>query len=355
MQPDLPTRPWEKLGTDIFEFNGKKYLMVVDYYSRFPVIRLLNDMTSHTVCNHFTSILAEYGLPSTIIADFGSQYISERFRSKCEQSGITLHCSSPYHHQANSLAERAVGTCKSLLRKALEENKCPYTALWIYRTTPLDDQTPSPHELLFGRKPQTTIPSSRSALKSKHPDSDLHQEANQRRQERQAVFYDRKAGSDKRPLNNQEPVFVWNALKGIWQPAVVLNRPQPTERPRTYTVEIQGKIYQRTREHLRPRSQSEITPSAGNISPPVGAVASVLDPKDTHITNDSATRPPSLAEGNDSTPTAEQSPSNPPRSEDQVDLQPASTFAASERTCFQPKSQVTRTGHVTQVPALFKD
>ena len=202
MQPDLPTRPWEKLGTDIFEFNGKKYLMVVDYYSRFPVIRLLSDMNSHTVSNHFTSILAEYGLPSTIIADFGSQYVSERFRSKCEQSGITLHCSSPYHHQANSLAERAVGTCKSLLRKALEENECPYTALWIYRTTPLDDQTPSPHELLFGRKPQTTLPSSRSILRSKHPDSDLHQEANQRRQEKQAVFYDRKAGSDKRPLNN---------------------------------------------------------------------------------------------------------------------------------------------------------
>ena len=36
MQPDLPTRPWEKLGTDIFEFKGLKYLMIVDYYSRFP-------------------------------------------------------------------------------------------------------------------------------------------------------------------------------------------------------------------------------------------------------------------------------------------------------------------------------
>ena len=63
MQPDLPARLWEKLGTDFFEFNGKKYLMVVDHYSRFPVIRLLNDMTSHTVCNHFTSIQAECGLP----------------------------------------------------------------------------------------------------------------------------------------------------------------------------------------------------------------------------------------------------------------------------------------------------
>ena len=29
MQPDLPTRPWEKLGTDIFEFNGNKYLMIL--------------------------------------------------------------------------------------------------------------------------------------------------------------------------------------------------------------------------------------------------------------------------------------------------------------------------------------
>jgi len=175
--------------------------MVVDYYSRLPVIRLLNDMTSHTVCNHFTSILEEFGLPATIITDFGSQYIS----------GITLLCSSPYHHQANSLAERAIGTCKSLLRMALEENECPYTALWVYRMTPFDDQTPSPHKLLFGREPQTTLPSSRSTLKSKHPDNDLQQEANLRRQEKQAAFYDRKTSSDKMPLNNREPVFVCNA------------------------------------------------------------------------------------------------------------------------------------------------
>ena len=187
MQPDFPTRPWEKLGTNIFEQNGKKYLMVVDYYSRLPVIRLPTDMTGHTVCNHFTSILAEYSLPATIIADFGSRRISERFRSKCVQSGITLHCGSPYHHQSNSLAERTIATCKSFLRKALEEKECPYTALRIHRTTPLDDQTPSSHELLFGRKPQTTLPSSRSTLKSRHPDNDLHQEANQRRQEKLVV------------------------------------------------------------------------------------------------------------------------------------------------------------------------
>ena len=352
LQPDLPTRPWEKLGADIFEFNKEKYLMVVDYYSRFPVIRLLNNMTSHTVCNHFTTILAEYGLPATIVADFGSQFISERFKTKCEQSGIALNCSSPYHHQANSLAERAIGTCKSLLIKALEEKECPYTALWMYRTTPLSDQMPSPHELLFGRKPQTTLPSSRSALKSKHPDDDLHQEANQTRQERQAVFYNRKAGSDRKTLNNREPVFVWNTLKNTWQPGTVLNRPQLMERPRTYTVDIQGKIYQRTREHLRPRCQSEKNPSTGSNTPSTGTVTPIDNSKDAHVPNDKTTGPPQLP---DSTPTADHSLCfKPPSNEKQLDLQPAGAVATSG-THYQPKSQVTRTGRVTQVPTRFKD
>ena len=101
---DLPTRPWEKLGTDIFEFKGNKYLMIVDYYSRFPVIRLLGDITADTICNNFTSVLAEYGLPSVIIVDLGTQYISAKFEDSCTKSGITF--SSPYHHQAVLLREQ---------------------------------------------------------------------------------------------------------------------------------------------------------------------------------------------------------------------------------------------------------
>ena len=76
LQPDCPTHPWEQLGTDIFEFKGYKYLIVVDYYSRFPVVRLLHDTIAETVWTHFKTILAEHGLPSTIIADCGPQYIS---------------------------------------------------------------------------------------------------------------------------------------------------------------------------------------------------------------------------------------------------------------------------------------
>ena len=129
MQPDLPTRLWEKLGTDIFDFKGLKYLMIVDYYSRILVIRPLSDMCAETICNHITSVRAEYGLLSIIIADFGTQYISQKFKDNCVKNGITITFSSPYLQQANSLARRAVGTYKSLWKKAVVSSKCPYTAL----------------------------------------------------------------------------------------------------------------------------------------------------------------------------------------------------------------------------------
>ena len=158
LQPDCPTHPWEQLGTDIFKFKECKYLIVVDYYSRFPVVRLLHDTTAETVCTHFKSIPAEHGLPSTIIADCGPEYISEAFKKRCEMSNITLKYSSPYHHQANSIGERAIGTVKSLWKKALEEKSCPYTALWMYRITPLNADMPSPFEPLHGWKPRSHLP-----------------------------------------------------------------------------------------------------------------------------------------------------------------------------------------------------
>nr|XP_039255214.1 uncharacterized protein K02A2.6-like [Styela clava] len=253
MKPDLPSRPWKKLGTDIFEFQGKKYLMIVDYFQRFPVVRKLQDMTAESVCEQFSNVLAEYGLCSTILADFGSQYVSQLFRGKCDANGITMSFSSPYHHQANSLAERAIGTCKLLWKKAKEEGKSLESSLWIYRVTPLDYQTPSPFELLFGRKPRTFMPLNERSLQSKSTELEKQQEINENKQVKQKEFYDRKASLDRRPLSKNEDVYVWNDLRRIWEPGKIENIPNPVREPRTYTVLLNSKLYRRTREHLKPR------------------------------------------------------------------------------------------------------
>jgi len=57
MQPDLPTRPWEKLQSDIFQLNGANYLIIVDYYSRFPIIRALNNISASTISSHLVYLL----------------------------------------------------------------------------------------------------------------------------------------------------------------------------------------------------------------------------------------------------------------------------------------------------------
>ena len=49
---------------------------------------------------------------------------------------------------------------------------------------------------------------SKNALLLKHPDNDYHQEANQLCQRKQADHYNYKAGSDKRILQNMEPVYM---------------------------------------------------------------------------------------------------------------------------------------------------
>ena len=93
MQPDFSIHSWATLGMDINKQDRSKYLLVVDSYSSIPVVQTLPDTSVTTVYEQFTKVLTAYGLPITIIADCGSQYMSDMFQRECYNSNIT------YHHQ----------------------------------------------------------------------------------------------------------------------------------------------------------------------------------------------------------------------------------------------------------------
>ena len=49
MPHEVPSRPWENVGTDIFELKNKSYLITVDYYSNFWEVDKLPDTKARTV------------------------------------------------------------------------------------------------------------------------------------------------------------------------------------------------------------------------------------------------------------------------------------------------------------------
>ena len=128
------------------------------------------------------------------------------------------------------------------------------TALWMYRIAPLDGNLPSPYELLFNRKPRSFIPGCQRTTKSRHPENDQHIEQNQRRQEDQARFYNKKATHDRKPFQPGELVNIYNTTNKEWEPGTVVRQDQQEAEPRTYTVRKGNKDYRRPREHLKIRN-----------------------------------------------------------------------------------------------------
>ena len=150
----LPLYPWQKVGCDLFQRDKAVYLLVVDYYSRYPEVVKLTSTTSNSVISVLKSIFARHGIPEEVRSDNGPQFDSDEFSKFATSYNFSHHTSSPHYPQSNGLVERAVRTVKKLQKESADPN----LALLSYRATPLHWCRLSPAELLMGRMVRTTLP-----------------------------------------------------------------------------------------------------------------------------------------------------------------------------------------------------
>ena len=75
----LPDYPWQKVASDLFQLKGVNYLVVVDYFSRYPEVIKLKSTTSTAIVEALKSIFSRHGIPETVVSDNRPQYTSQEF------------------------------------------------------------------------------------------------------------------------------------------------------------------------------------------------------------------------------------------------------------------------------------
>ena len=150
----LSDYPWQMAGADLFELDKCQYLLVVDYFSRYPEVVKLTSTTSVQVIAVLKSIFARHGIPETLRSDNGPQFSSHDFSKFASSYGFQHITSSPRFPQSNGQVERAVQSIKRMLKRSQD----PHIAVLSYRATPHPWCGYSPAELCMGRRIRTSVP-----------------------------------------------------------------------------------------------------------------------------------------------------------------------------------------------------
>ena len=124
------------------------FLIVVDVFSRYILVRKLPNSTSEAECIELSMIVTELGLPHIIRSDNGPCYNFKEFQQFLQCYSITHQTSSPNHPRSNGFVERMVGVAKKLMDKAGREGKPWISGLLDYRITPQSGSIASPLQLM---------------------------------------------------------------------------------------------------------------------------------------------------------------------------------------------------------------
>ena len=112
-------RPWEVIAADIFQLNNKNYLCIVDYHSKFLVIKRMKGLSAKSLIAAVKIIFVEYSIPHRLMSDAGGNFISEKFKKFCNSLNVEQAVSLSYHHQNNRQVEACIKFIKHTIKEML--------------------------------------------------------------------------------------------------------------------------------------------------------------------------------------------------------------------------------------------
>ena len=240
---EIPDGPWQKLGMDFFDLQGKCYILICDYFSKFPYT-FSRKTNWGSLKDRLIDLFSNEGFPKEIISDNGSPFNSQEFADYLSSHGVKHTTSSPHYPKSNGFIECHIQTAKNLLYKAMDAGTWSFQeVLSELRATKIGNDLPSPAETLHGRSLITGEPVTVDHAKVKAvlvgkqiKDSQQYNKSHRAKSQRALVLGERCWGAG---TNNK---WLDCYITGI------------DKENRCYWVvfEDTGRCLRRTRSHLRP-------------------------------------------------------------------------------------------------------
>ena len=262
----IPQLPWQVVASDIFELQGKHYLVIVDTYSDYIELCSLTRLTAENLIECMKQVFSTHGVPMILISDNGPNYASRQFTEFAAEWKFQHVTSSPHHHKSNGKAESAVKIIKRVLKRAKRGNIDKWAALLEWRNTTTPNMSSSPSQRLLSRRTRSLLP---CALAKYAPEIQLEVPKQIKAKRQTSKTYHDKAGAKDLPkLVIGQPVRVKTHPQksgSNWLPGQVLREAAP----RSYIVEVNGRNYRRNRIHLRDTLKPTVVREEPTITPPV--------------------------------------------------------------------------------------
>ena len=109
---DVMSGPWEKVEIDIFQYGSCYYLQMVDYFSNFPLITLLNNQMVALVINTLKTMFSEHGIQACVLTNQGRLFASDEFWDFMNSYRFEVLHSTLRYPQSNGFNESMVKVLK---------------------------------------------------------------------------------------------------------------------------------------------------------------------------------------------------------------------------------------------------
>ena len=245
---NLPGKPWEVIRADMFTLSNKNYLCIVDYHSKFPIIKMVDGMSPESLILASKAILSEYGSPKDNVW-CKWHFISGTFRQIFKCMNIEQVTSS-YHHKSNGHLEACIKFVKCTMKTCIKTNGDIHIALLQVRATPLESGLPSPAMLLFNCPIQGIMPIlNRIPISSDNDDN--HYEVLVKRQIRNDKNYDTARNYDL--FSIESTLVVQQEDGGAWTHGTIVGTDNHSHINRSYTIRItrMGYIITSNSKHIK--------------------------------------------------------------------------------------------------------